>query len=482
MANLIRRRDLFVIFGVTGDLANRKLLPALFRLSQHLPLEQRFRVLGVGTDTCLDDRKLRLRAIQEVQRLAGLELPMEWLEQTLFYQAIGRGEASDYLALRRRIEQLEATAKLTGNRVLYLALPPAIFGTVVTRLGEAGLHQGPGWTRLVVEKPFGSDLASAQQLNELIHRYFAESQIYRIDHYLGKETVQNLLVFRFANSLFEPLWNRDRIESVEITVAESIGVEHRARYYESAGALRDMVQNHLTQLLTLTAMEPPVSFEAEAIRHEKFKVLQAVRPIRKEDVIFGQYTAGEINGQRVPGYRDENGVAPDSRVETFVALKLEIANWRWHGVPFYLRTGKRLKARISRILVRFRYPPVSIFQPFDCGPIHPNQLIITIQPDEGFDLQFEVKSPGRPFRLETESLRFRYAEAFGPLPDAYETLLRDILLGDATSFVRDDWVEASWRLYTPILQDPPPLQFYPAGSWGPEVAVLPEPIEARVGS
>jgi glucose-6-phosphate 1-dehydrogenase len=481
---LARRRDLFVIFGGTGDLAHRKLLPALYRLSHSIPPDQRFRVLAVGTDTGMDDVKFRQRAIEEVHRLAELQLPLAWLEQTVFYQGLGRGEPSDYRALAQRIEQLEKQERLTGNRVLYLALPPAIFAPVVRRLGEVGLHRGPGWTRLVVEKPFGSDLASAQELNRLLHQYFEESQIYRIDHYLGKETVQNLLVFRFANSLFEPLWNRDRIESVEITVAESIGVEHRARYYESAGALRDMVQNHLTQLLTLTAMEPPVSFEAEAIRHEKFKVLQAVRPIRKKDVVFGQYTAGEINGRPVLGYRDEPGVAPDSRTETFVALRLEIANWRWHGVPFYLRTGKRLKTRVSRIVVRFRYPPVSIFQPFDCGPIHPNQLIITIQPDEGFDLQFEVKTPGRPFRLETESLRFRYAEAFGgPLPDAYETLLLDILLGDATSFVRDDWVEASWKLYTPILQDPPPIQFYPAGSWGPEAAGVPaaELAEARVG-
>jgi len=466
----LNQRDLFVIVGATGDLASRKLLPALYRLSQGVPAEKRFRILGVGTDTERDDAAYRQQILGEVAEMDGVKLDPKWVEETIFYQTIDRSGPDDYRALAERVEALEKSQQLSGNRVFYLALPPSVFPVAITRLGEAGLNEGPGWTRLVIEKPFGRDLASAESLNRLAHQYFDEKQIFRIDHYLGKETVQNLLVFRFANSLFEPLWNRDRVESVEITVAESLGVEHRGRYYESAGALRDMIQNHLTQLLTLTAMEPPASFDADAIQHEKVKVLQSIRAIEPADIVFGQYARGEVDAKPVAGYRQEPSIAPDSRTETFVAMRLLVSNWRWQGVPFYLRTGKRLRNRVSQIVVHFRCPPVLLFQPLDCAGVNANTLVITIQPDEGFDLHFEVKSPGLPFRMATQNLHFRYSEAFRTSPEAYETLLLDVLLGDSTQFVRDDWVEASWRLYTPILESPPPLAFYPAGTWGPKEA------------
>ncbi|HEV2387006.1 MAG TPA: glucose-6-phosphate dehydrogenase [Candidatus Acidoferrales bacterium] len=470
MNQWVNRRDLFVIVGATGDLAGRKLLPALCRLSEGVTPDQRFRILGVGTGQAMSDPAFRKRIADDASQFGGAKLDDKWLGETLFYQAIGSGGSEDYKALAARVAALEKSESLTGNRVFYLAVPPSVFEATVTRLAEAGLNEGRGWTRVVVEKPFGRDQASAEELNNLLHKYFDEPQVFRIDHYLGKETVQNLLVFRFANSLFEPLWNRDRVESVEITVAESLGVEHRARYYETAGALRDMIQNHLTQLLSLTAMEPPASFAGEAIRHEKVKVLESIRPIRPGDVVFGQYAAGQVDGKAVPAYRQEPGVARDSKTETFVAARLEISNWRWQGVPFYLRTGKRLASRVSRIVVNFRQPPVSIFQGTACGTCTANALVITIQPDEGFDLQFEVKSPGPSFQVNTQRLHFRYSEVFQPLPEAYETLLLDVLLGDSTQFVRDDWVEASWRLYTPVLASPPPLVQYPAGTWGPKEA------------
>ncbi|MDE3136778.1 MAG: glucose-6-phosphate dehydrogenase [Acidobacteriota bacterium] len=466
----MNRRDLFVIVGASGDLASRKLLPALYRLSHDVPADKRFRILGVATDSERNDEAFRQKILKEADELAGVKIDQKWLDETLFYQSIGHGGPDEYHALAARVAALEKSQQLSGNRVFYLALPPTIFPLSITRLGEAGLNQSDGWTRLVIEKPFGRDAESAEALNRLVHKYFEEKQVYRIDHYLGKETVQNLLVFRFANSLFEPLWNRDRVESVEIVVAESLGIEHRGRYYDTAGALRDMIQNHLTQLLTLTAMEPPASFEADAIQHEKVKVLKSIRPIGPGDVVFGQYARGEIDGKPVPSYRQEPDVAPDSHTETFVAMRLRISNWRWQGVPFYLRTGKRLPSRVSRILVNFRCPPVSLFQPFACSSLHPNALMITIQPDEGFDVQFEVKTPGLPFRVVTQNLHFRYSEAFEPSPEAYETLLLDVLLGDATQFVRDDWVEASWRLYTPILETPPTIALYPAGNWGPKEA------------
>ncbi|MEK7406809.1 MAG: glucose-6-phosphate dehydrogenase [Acidobacteriota bacterium] len=457
-------------FGATGDLMQRKLLPALWNLAAKGWPDRKCLILGTGRSS-LGDAGFR-RMARDWLALAGLPGAGSgdsagWREACLFYQPVGAGTPDDYRAMAGRIADLERTHDFPGNRILYLALPPSAFPPTIAGFGQAGLNRSNGWTRIVIEKPFGRDLASARTLNETVHHYFDESQVYRIDHYLGKETVQNLLVFRFANALFESVWNRDRVASVEITVAETLGVEHRAAYYEQAGALRDMVQNHLTQLLTVTAMELPASFDADAIRYEKVKVLAAIRPIGPEDAIFGQYTRGRIDGKEAPGYLEEPGVAPGSQTETFVALKLEIANWRWQGVPFYLRTGKRLPQGVSRIVVTFRCPPISIFQPLQAGTIRGNRLVITLQPDEGFDLQFEVKTPGERIRLEPQSLRFRYAEAFAPLPEAYETLLMDVMLGDRTLFVRDDWVEASWRLYTPLLERRPPTRPYAAGTWGP---------------
>jgi glucose-6-phosphate 1-dehydrogenase len=322
----------------------------------------------------------------------------------------------------------------------------------------------------VLEKPFGRDLQSARELNELVHRWFSEEQVYRIDHYLGKETVQNLFVFRFANSLFEPVWNRDRVEHVQITVGEQLGVEGRAGYYDHAGAVRDMMQNHLTQLLCLTAMEPPAQFTAEALRNEKVKVLQSIAPIAEEDVVFGRYAAGSVAGEQVPAYRDEPGVGADSRTETFAAVRLSLSNWRWQGVPFYLRTGKRLARRLSRITVSFRCPPVSMFAPINTCSVSSNQLVISVQPDEGFDLVFEVKAPGDQFAMNSERMRYRYADAHGSLPDAYETLLRDIVEGDQTLFVRADEVERSWEIFTPLFERQRELHDYAAGSWGPAAA------------
>jgi glucose-6-phosphate 1-dehydrogenase len=396
------------------------------------------------------------------------DLASGWCSQCLFFQSLGSGSPEDFQALAARIQTLEQEHNLPGNRVFYLALPPVAYMPTIAGLGQAGLNEVPGWTRLVVEKPFGKDLESATMLNEQIHRHFNESQVYRIDHYLGKETVQNLLIFRFANAIFEPLWHRNLVQSVYITVAESLGAEGRAGYYDRTGALRDMVQNHLTQLLTLTAMEVPVAFDAESIRTEKAKVLRAIAPVQPENVIFGQYTQGSISGQDVPGYRESKGVSPNSHTDTFAALKLFIENWRWQGVPFYLVTGKRLPRRISQIAVTFRCPPVWVFEPHYTGTCSPNIMVFTVQPDEGFDLHFEVKAPGEPLQLKTKRLRYRYSDESVSLPEAYETLLLDIMAGDQTLFVRADEVEWAWRIYAPAL-DPPPenVLFYPAGAWGP---------------
>lgn len=459
---------LFVIVGGTGDLARRKLLPAICRLWEKNLSE--FYLIGAGTGKKHNDATYRdfvARSLEE----EGVDIremgdSFEWL----YYHSVGGGSLEEYKGLADRIVQMEKQLGLPGNRVFYLAVPPSVFPNAIKNLGEVGLNKSGGEIRLVVEKPFGQDLQSARELNELVHKYFDESQVYRIDHYLGKETVQNLLAFRFSNAMFESLWNRDRIERVEITVAETVGVEHRAGYYDRVGALRDMIQNHLTQLLTLIAMEVPTALEAEAVRHEKVKVLRAVSTISTSDVVFGQYARGAVEAREAIGYCEEDGISSDSRTETYVALKLNISNWRWQGVPFVLRTGKRMFKGLTEVAITFRRPPVSIFKQFSIKDIQPNRLIMTIQPNEGFDLFFKVKEPGDSYKLSTQSLHFQYSEIFGRIPDAYETLLLDVLKGDQTLFVRADEVESSWELYTPLLSYKFQVYKYASGTWGPEEA------------
>lgn len=459
---------LFVIYGGTGDLTRRKLLPSMYRIMLHSGISEQSVLLGVGSGD-LDDSSYRELA-RESLRASGLEAADEWCDERVHYQQVQRGQ-SDLSDLAKRIEQLEAEHSLPGNRVIYLALPPVAFPTVITNLSEAGLNRSPGFTRLVIEKPFGRDLKSARALNDLVHRHFTESQVYRIDHYLGKETVRNLLAFRFANLLFETSWNRDRVDAVEINVAESLGIGTRASYYDNAGVIRDMLQNHLTQLLALVAMEAPHSFEAEAIRDEKVQLLKSVRAIDLDDVVLGRYVSGRSDDEPVVGYLDEDGVPADSQTPTYISLRVDIDNWRWQGVPFYLRTGKRLPNKSSQIVIRFRPPPICLFhgKKDDCEA-HQNVIRLMLQPDEGFELEFDVKTPGDSLGLGGRQLRYMYEDEFDQLPDAYQTLLFDIMQGDQTLFVRADEVEESWRLYDPVINAAGaelPLQDYPAGTWGP---------------
>ncbi len=459
---------LFVIFGVTGDLAQRKLLPAFYHVTQREGCEADAFLLGVGRRSW-SDAEFRQHA-KDALGAAEIGTPggNGWCDDHIFFHGVEDYEAAESFAgLRARIEQIEREHHLPSNRIYYLALPPETFESTVTGLGESGLAHSEGWTRLVVEKPFGKDLQTARELDRLIHRHFTEDQVYRIDHYLGKTTVQNLLVFRFGNGMFEPLWNRDRISRVEITVGEDLGVGSRGGYYDTAGALRDMVQNHIIQLLSLVAMEPPTAFEAESIRSEKVKVVRSITPISHRDVVLGQYGSGSIGGEPVQGYLSEARVAPDSQTETYAALRLHVDTWRWHGIPFYVRTGKRLPARTTKVAIVFRDAPLRLFKAFKHQPV-PNVLVISIQPDEGFDLFFEVKTPDRDFRVDTKRLTFRYQDQFGRIPEAYETLVSDIVAGDQTLFVHRDEVEASWKLLTPLLGHKPPVAPYEAGTWGPK--------------
>jgi glucose-6-phosphate 1-dehydrogenase len=472
-----------VIFGAGGDLAWRKLVPALYSLYVDHWLPEQFAVIGVDRRD-LDDRAFGERLRDGVDRFSrqGVTDEEAWASfaSRFHYLSGSFDEEKTFTVLGQRLADYNDSWQQAPDQIFYLAIPPFLFAKVTENLGAAGLTGDREHTRIVIEKPIGHDLRTAQELNDTLTKAFDESQIYRIDHYLGKETVQNILAFRFANALFEPIWDRRYIEQIQITVAESVGVEHRGDYYEGAGALRDMIQNHLLQILCLVAMEPPVTFAADEIRDKKVEVLRAVRPIPKDRVgefaARGQYTAGTIDGESVPAYRDEPDVASDSTTETFAALKLTVDNWRWQDVPFYLRTGKRLPDKISTVTVCFRPVPHRSFPASATENWQSNQITIHIQPDEGIDFGFQAKQPGPTLRLDGVNMVFRYRTAFQdrPLPEAYETLLLDVMRGDATLFMRADQVAAAWRIVMPVLEawqaDTEDLAFYPAGSWGPETA------------
>ncbi len=477
-----------VICGASGVLTERKIIPALYYLSRERILPEAFSVIGCGRTPFTHDefREKQQQAVAEFLHLPPEENARfpEQFGKGLFYQQGNFSEPAAYEKLRELLDQLDRERGTSGNRLFYLATPPSFFPVIVKALGAAGLARpkdpGRSWTRIVIEKPFGRDLASAQELNRSVTQVFREEQVYRIDHYLGKETVQNLLVFRFANGVFEPVWNRRYIDHIQITVAEDLGVEDRGSYYEEAGLLRDMIQNHVLQLLSLVAMEPPAAFQADAVRDEKAKVLRAVRPIppgRERDfTVRGQYREGRVKGAVAPAYRAEPKVAASSATETFAALKLFIDDWRWADVPFYLRSGKRLAKRASEIAIQFRRVPHLLFRDCATQRIDPNLLIIHLQPDEGMSLRFSAKLPGPMMKIEPVTMNFRYSDAFGASPPtAYEALLLDCMLGDATLFNRQDAVELSWQLMDPILnawkQDGENgLAFYEAGSWGPAEA------------
>src|SRR6266446_5953581 len=472
-----------VIFGAAGDLTKRKLLPALYNLKASGLLPRQLAIVGVTRKEKSHEqfREEQSKDIREFATRAVEETLWEELRSALYYQAGEFTDPETYTKLKALLEEVEKAHGTEGNVLFYLATPPNFFGEIVKRLGEAGLarSEGGGWRRVVVEKPFGRDLDSARALNVELGRVLDESQIYRIDHYLGKETVQNIMVFRFANGLFEPVWDRRYVDHVQIMVAETVGVEDRGNYYETAGVVRDMIENHMFPLLTLVAMEPPTSFHADAVRDEKVKVLKAVRSMKPEDVlkqaVRGQYGPGVIDGQPVPGYRSEPKVSPSSNTETYAALRLHVENWRWAGVPFYLRTGKRLARKVTEIAVTLKPVPHMAFSQDGSLGVLPNQLILTLQPNEGVSLQLGAKIPGTRMIIRPVNMEFLYGTAFlSQSPEAYERLITDAMRGDATLFTRDDEVEAQWRICDPIVRawaaGGAPLSSYEAGSQGPEEA------------
>ncbi len=449
-----------VVVGATGDLAARKLIPALYNLHREELLPSGCDVIGVAPMDW-DDARFREQAadaVREHSRTGMDDRAFAGFAERLRFVAIG-GDG-DLAPLR--------TAAHRSTRLMYLAVPASAFTTLTKAIAKADLQVG---TKLIIEKPFGHDTGSATRLNAALHSVLPEDRIFRIDHYLGKETVQNLLVFRFGNSVFERVWHRDAVARVEITVAESIGVEHRGRFYEETGAIRDIVQNHMFQLLAVTAMEPPISFAAEAIRDEKVKVLDALHPVEPDDVVRGQYVAGTVDGEQAVAYREEDGVDPRSEVETYAALRLHIDSWRWAGVPFFLRTGKRLAARDTRVVLSFRDVPLHLFRGAGVSSLDANRLVVRIQPDEGIAVTFIAKRPGPELTTQPVEMDFRYAGSFKTSPpEAYERLVHDALIGDHTLFIREDEVERGWQVVQPVLDNPPPVEMYSAGSWGPAAA------------
>jgi glucose-6-phosphate 1-dehydrogenase len=454
-----------IIFGASGDLTQRKLIPSLFNLFRKRRTPKKFQVIGFG-GTAFTDEQFREHLHTGLKEYAGYSFTEEeWniFAPNLYYLQGKYTEAGDFTKLA---EHLTALENGDANRLFYMALPPTLFPAIIDNLGTSGqLHENGGWRRVVLEKPFGTDLQSAQQLNLQVHKGLNESQIYRIDHYLGKETVQNILFTRFANTIFEPLWNRTYIDHVQITVAEKVGLEHRAGFYDGIGVLRDMFQNHLLQLLTLVAMEPPASFSASHLRNEKVKVLSAIQPMTPEQV-----SANTVRGQ-YKGYRSEAQVNPNSTTPTYAALRLYINNWRWKGVPFYLRSGKNLAEKQSQIIIQFKEPPLAMFP---MQTMKPNILVLYLQPDEGLHVRFEAKAPDTVAETRSVDMEFRYSQAFGQtaIPEAYERLLLDAIQGDASLFTRADEVETAWSLIDPILQtwethQTPPLAVYRPSSWGP---------------
>jgi len=475
---------ILVIFGASGDLTHRKLIPALYDLHKQKLLPEKFKVLGASRTNFSDD-KFREKMKDGIKKYSNYkeddEKTISEFLNLLSYLPVDTENHEDFKKLKEHFEKLNKDLDTKGNVIYYLSTPPNLYGVIPTLLGGAGLNvsSNGSWKKLIVEKPFGYDLSSAIELNKKITKYFNEDQIYRIDHYLGKETVQNILVTRFSNGIFEPLWNRNYVHHVEITSVENIGIENRGGYYESSGALRDMVQNHLLQLTGLISMEPPSAFDSRSIRNEIVKVFHSLRPIKGDEIeknaIRGQYGPATIKGEKVSGYRDEKGVEKDSRTETYVALKFYIDNWRWGGVPFYIRTGKRLPTRVTEVVIHFKPTPHFLFSQQD-EMNSSNQLVLRIQPDEGVLFKVGMKVPGQGFNIQNVNLDFHYADLSNTyLPTAYERLLHDCMIGDSTLYQRADAVEAAWKFVDPILNawkndSRIPIYGYPAGTWGPECA------------